>query len=109
MEITQTCNYCKGKGKITRQVGVGDILSPADGSGLPNGLKPLLQIWQDRCVVDFKPVKVLHIEGETLFVIPIDWEGKRYDHDVYLAQSWMIIDEHGTTGFWVYAPHCHFK
>ena len=109
MEIVQTCNCCKGKGKITRQLEAGDIISPTEGSGLPNGLKPILQIWQNQKVVGFKPVKILYIEGQVLFVTPISWQGKEWDKDVHAAQSWMLIDGNGVIGFWVYAPHCYFS
>lgn len=107
MNIKECCNYCKGRRTITREVVTGDIITPNDGSGLPNGLKPILQIWQDGVVIGFEPIKVLHIEGEALFVTPMDWKGKQFASEIYAARSWMNINGDGREGFWVYAPHCH--
>ena len=100
MEIT--CKHCNGKGK--RSIQVGDIVTPQDGSGVPNGLHEIIfnGVGSDP---PFSPVKVLHIEGNALFVLPIDCRGKTFDAGPYGARSWMEIGN----GYWIFAPHCYLR
>lgn len=99
-----TCKYCNGTGKVN--VKVGDIVTPRDGSGMPNGLHTILFNGIGSSP-PFNPVKVLHIEGSALFVVPIDLRGKEFEEGPYGARSWMEIDGEGVSGFWIYAPFCH--
>jgi len=106
VKISRTCDKCQGTGKITRELSAGDIVVPRDGSGMPQGLHHVL--WNGLgSIPSFNPVKILHIEGNAMFVTPVDWKGKCYDTETYSAQSWMEIDGKGVDGFWIYAPHCH--
>jgi len=110
MEITETCKQCGGRGSITRQIEVGDIITPGDGSGMPNGLHHILWNGVSKAV-PFKPVRVLQVEGNMLAVQPLHWDDKetRYreilDNSVSPALSWIPNADRGV--FWIYAPHCH--
>jgi hypothetical protein len=109
MKIKDICKCC-GVGSI-RNLKEGDILTPLDGSGMPNGLHYVLFNGVGSNP-PFKPVRVKKIEGDTLAVTPLHWDDvmqmrkERFSEKVYPALSW--IEGVDRDVFWVYAPHCSF-
>ena len=72
MKIKTTCKECGNE--TTRELKVGDILTPTDGSGMPNKLHELL--WNGHSCSGFKPVKVVAISGYMIAVIPASWQDR---------------------------------
>lgn len=108
MKIKKTCSECGET--TTKEIKVGDIITPRDGSGMPNGLHHVL--WNG-CGKDvpFKPVRVLQVEGNMLAVTPLHWDDstnrEQFDDKVYPALSWIPSRRGSRDVFWIYAPHCH--
>ncbi len=118
MEYVKTCNHCGGTGKITRELKVGDIIQPTDGSSMPNALHKIL--WNGHGVPScdlplgaekaFKPVRVLSIEGSLIAVVPVHWDDREirhkemFDKEIYPALSY-IYEGKGKYvsdyGFWI--------
>jgi len=120
MKFTVTCDKCNGKGVIERELRIGDIVTPCDGSAMPNALHKLL--WNGHGRTDlpllmneaFKPVRVLAISGEFLGVTPASWTNRdtmmaeRFREDIYPAISclWVGGKQYGE-GFWINAKISH--
>lgn len=106
MNMGLKCQRCNGSGK--RQLSVGDIVTPRDGSGFPNGLHSILFQGTGE---NFKPVRVLSIQGNMLGVVPVHWDDKEIRHTelfgkegrAYQASNWIWVNGKSVTeyGFWI--------
>jgi len=119
MKIETTCKECGSK--INREIQIGDIVYPWDGSSMCSALHRELAITntgsKDRYswVHGFKAVKVLAIEGNLLGVQPLDWErdyNRPEDDKLYASKSELYGGEpcqNFGQGFWIYAGHVSVK
>ena len=111
MEISKKCDRCGGGGYIKREIKLGDVLVPHDGSGMPNALHKLTFNGTGK---GFKPVEVLAVSGEMLGVTPASWNNKetmlreRFEDDVYpaITSLWANGTRYGE-GFWINAKVSH--
>lgn len=119
MKVITKCSCCDGTGKTTREIKVGDVLTPLDGSGMPTGLQGILFT---KTRSPFRPIRVLDIQGKLLAVEPAHWNGKDIDRkweDLHKnneaalhASMWIWednddIDVISQCGFWIDAQRCH--
>lgn len=109
MKYIMKCKVCDG-----RELKLGDIVTPTDGSAMPNALQKLT--WNGSCGSGFKPVRVLAISGEMLGVVPASWDDKdtriaemfREDVNPAIASLWVGNERYGE-GFWINAHTSHLK
>lgn len=71
MFIETTCKVCGGTGKHRREIRVGDVVTPQDGSAMCHALHRILFRGTG---MGFKPVRVVAIEGDMLGVVPVHWD-----------------------------------
>ncbi len=127
MKIEVTCKECGAR--HNREIKVGDVVKPYDGSGMPNALHHLLWNGSEPCNKGrtlplpsneaFKPVRVLSIEGDMLAVIPLHWDNldirhqEMFNDKVYPAlthiwkgdyHNYKSVYDHA---FWIHAPVCY--
>ena len=115
MKIETTCKECSNK--ISREIQIGDIVYPCDGSSMCSSLHHRLIITDTRSkdrywwVHGFEAVRVLAIEGNLLGVQPIDWKldyNCPEDDRLRASKSQLYGGEtcqNFGEGFWIYAGH----
>jgi len=114
MKIKTSCKACGGAGFKTRELRIGDIVTPIDGSSMPHGLHRKLEIrggneYGENHVTGFFPVRVLSIEGEMLAVEPVYFPESWKNDDAYknsIAPIWGpgSCNQLGD-GFWIHSRH----
>ncbi len=115
MKIETTCDKCGSK--INREIQIGDIVYPHDGSSMCSALHHKLIITdtgsKDKYwwVHGFEAVRVLAIEGNLLGVQPLDWKldyNCPEDDKLHASKSELYGEkdcQHFGEGFWIYAGH----
>jgi len=120
MLVETTCAACGGTGKLRREIRVGDVITPQDGSGMCDALHMILFLGVGK---GFKPVKVVAIEGNMLGVEPVHWgnedtmhkEMYHGDNPVGASTSWIWKGTYtnnealSRNGFWIDAHISNLK
>jgi len=121
MLIKKECTACGGTGGVVRELRVGDIVTPTDGSSMCSALHRILFKGTG---AGFKPVRVLAIEGNMLAVVPAYWEDDGAKHNdlyglsnhvsesssyIWKGESYSLVSLICRDGFWIHAHVSHFR
>ena len=114
MKVKVFCKAYGGTGSEIREIRVGDVLTPVDGSSMPWGLHRKLDIrGSEGHVTGFRPVRVLSVEGEMLAVEPVDSPESWKNDDAYknsIAPIWGPGSGNQLgNGFWIHSRHCSWE
>jgi len=122
MFIETKCKECGGTGKHRREIRVGDVVTPQDGSAMCNALHRILFNGVGSSP-PFKPVRVVAIEGEMLGVVPVHWDNQQTyidemyhgEHPVGDSACWIWRGTYNNpksvtgAGFWIHAHVSNLK